>query len=468
MYYAVLVCCRVIRRRGVFVVGNTAILGASILQKTLSLRMLSEQIFEDQLSEILPQYQSKKILVAVSGGVDSMVLFHLLKSRVAHLEVAHINYHLRGQDSNDDEVLVRNYCEQNQTPFHIYNVTEKDQKPQGSIQLWARELRYRFFKTVMAEQQLDYLATAHHLNDQLETFIINLSRGSGIKGLAGIPEHRKQIIRPLLHFSKAEIYTYADTHQIPFREDGSNTKNDYLRNFIRNTISPKLLETNPNFLEHFGNSLNYLREASDFIDEEITQKLQQITIKKTSEAWVISKDKLAQLSEFAQYEILKRLGFKAKAEHYKIFEAETGSVFYGNDYQLLINREELILTPISNELTHEDEVLIDVPYSKEIDLKDYISVDFDKSFEWYFDETQLQFPLKLRKQKGGDQFQPIGMKGKKKVAKFFKDEKLSILAKSKMWLLCDASDTILGVAPLRQDGRYAANPKDKNLIIIRL
>lgn len=431
--------------------------------------MLSEQIFEDQLSEILPQYQSKKILVAVSGGVDSMVLLYLLKSKVAHLEVAHINYHLRGQDSNDDEALVQNYCEQNQIPFHIYNVTEKEQKPQGSIQLWARELRYRFFKTVMAEQQLDYLVTAHHLNDQLETFIINLSRGSGVKGLAGIPKHRKQIIRPLLHFSKAEIYAFAKVQQIPFREDSSNAKNDYLRNFIRNTISPKLLETHPNFLEHFGNSLNYLREASDFIDEEIAQKLQQFTINQTSEAWVISKDKLAQLSEFAQYEILKRLGFKAKAEHYKVFEAETGCVFYGNDYQLLINREELILTQISNELTQEEEILIDKPNSDGyIDLKDYISVAFDKSFEWYFDKTQLQFPLKLRKKKEGDQFQPIGMKGKKKVAKFFKDEKLSILAKSKMWLLCDASDTILGVVPLRQDGRYATNPKDKNLIIIRL
>lgn len=212
--------------------------------------MLSQENFNENLQALIGEEKSPSFLLAVSGGVDSMVLLYLIsnfKSQISNsFVVAHINYKLRGKDSDLDQKLVEEFCENHQIKLHIYQVSEKDQKPENaSIQLWARELRYRFFREIQERENLKYLITAHHLNDQLETFFINLSRGSGITGLSGIPTNENQILRPLLPFSKEEIYAFAKENDIPFREDISNAKNDYLRNKIRNTIIPHFLDLTP-------------------------------------------------------------------------------------------------------------------------------------------------------------------------------------------------------------------------------
>ncbi|PZU13091.1 MAG: tRNA lysidine(34) synthetase TilS, partial [Chryseobacterium sp.] len=165
-----------------------------------------------ELENLVNLPQNHTYLLAVSGGVDSMVLAHLfnqLRDSGFEFQVAHINYHLRGEDSNLDQKVVYEFCKSNHIKLHVYDVSEKDQKPQNSIQLWARELRYSFFKKIQQKENLEFLVTAHHLNDQLETFIINLSKAAGINGLSGIPSNENNILRPLLHFTKEEIYEYA-------------------------------------------------------------------------------------------------------------------------------------------------------------------------------------------------------------------------------------------------------------------
>lgn len=382
-------------------------------------------------------------------------------------QVAHINYKLRGNDSDLDQKTVQDFCEKNHIKFHLYEVSEKDQKPENSIQLWARELRYRFFKAIQEKEKLEFLVTAHHLNDQLETFIINLSKAAGINGLSGIPSHDNNILRPLLNFSKKEIYQFAELNHIEFREDLSNKKNDYLRNKIRNQIVPMLMETNNHFLENFRKSSSLLNQTKDFVQKQIQEIENNLTVF-NQDYKILSKEKLNQESDFVKFEILKKYGFNQEEEIPKIFEAENNSSFFSKEYQLIVNRDELIFIDRSQEKESKEEiVLIDhFDFSENqitINLVDHIeSIDgINKGFEWDFDAEKLHFPLRLRKQKEGDEFYPTGFSGKKKVSKFFRDEKLSILARQKIWILADSNDSVLGVIPIRQDRRYAMNEKTK-------
>lgn len=401
-----------------------------------------------------------------------MVLASLFKGLGLNFQVAHINYKLRGKDSDSDQKTVQNFCEKNHIRFHLYEVSEKDNKPENSIQLWAREIRYRFFREVQQQENLEFLVTAHHLNDQLETFIINLSKASGISGLSGIPANKNNMIRPLLNFSKREIYEYAEKNKIDFREDLSNKKSDYLRNKIRNEIVPKLLETNEHFLDNFKKSSSYLNQTRNFVEKQIGEIENKLTVF-NPEHKILSKEKLVQESTFVQFEILKKYGFDKQEEISKIFEAENGSSFFSKDYQLMISRDELIFISKNQKQETKDEIILveNFDFSEiqmAISLENTIEniEGINNSFEWNFDASKLQFPLRLRKQQDGDEFYPAGFSGKKKVSKFFRDEKLSILARPKIWILCDNRNSVLGILPLRQDRRYASDEKTQSILKI--
>jgi len=420
--------------------------------------VLSLLKFQNLLERMLHQPQQKTYLLAVSGGVDSMVLADLFQVSGFNFHIAHINYHLRNEDSNLDQKLVSGFCERHQIPLHLCEVSEVDKKPENSIQNWARELRYRFFREIQQKQNLDFLVTAHHLNDQLETFIINLSKASGIRGLSGIPKNENGIIRPLLDFSKDEIYDFAKENQIEFREDQSNQKTDYLRNKIRHNIVPELEKLNSDFLNNFSKSIHYINQTKDFINESVTEKIEALKINSNKNQIIIDKQKFSKESELIRYEILKRFGFNDENEMQKVLSAHTGSSFFNSEFHLIINRNELIFSD-KLEVRSEDseEVLLEiVDYEIVIpqNIKSEIQ-EFGTCF-WKIDKNKIQLPLKLRKKQEGDLFFPIGMIGKKKISKFFKDEKLSILAKQKIWLLCDTNDQILGVLPFRQDGRFSS------------
>lgn len=438
--------------------------------------MLEKSSFKNQLENLVSQPENQSYLLAVSGGADSMILTSLfldfrdnIKNSETEFQVAHINYKLRGEDSDLDQKVVQDFCEKNHIKFHLYEVSEKDKKPEHSIQLWARELRYKFFKEIQEKEQLEFLVTAHHLNDQLETFIINLSKAAGINGLSGIPANDNNILRPLLHFSKQEIYQFAEENNIEFREDLSNKKSDYLRNKIRNEIVPKLLETNDHFLENFKKSSSYLNQTKDFVQEQIQQIENKLTVF-NKDYKILSKEKLEQESDFVKFEILKKFGFNQEEEIPKIFKAENNSTFFSKEYQLVVNRDELILTlkNENQEIRNEFVLINDFNFSQKlttINIQTAIEGIY-KDFEWDFNAQKLQFPLRLRKQQDGDEFYPTGFSGKKKVSKFFRDEKLSILARQKIWILTDSENSVLGVLPLRQDRRYAKDEKTECVLKI--
>lgn len=431
--------------------------------------VLSLLKFQKLLEQMLHQPQQKTYLLAVSGGVDSMVLADLFQVSGFDFHIAHINYHLRNEDSNLDQKLVSDFCEKHKIPFHLYEVSKNDNQPENSIQNWARELRYRYFREIQQKENLDFLVTAHHLNDQLETFIINLSKASGIRGLNGIPKDENGIVRPLLGFSKNEIYDFAKENHIEFREDKSNQKTDYLRNKIRHNIVPELEKINSDFLTNFSKSINYINQAKDFINQSVEDKIEILKINSSENQVVIDKENFSQESDLVRYEILKRFGFNDENEMRKVLTAQTGSLFFNFEYQLIINRNELIFEKklgLRNENLEEikleivdDEIVIPQNLKKEIQ-------EFGNCF-WKIDQSKVQLPLKLRKKQEGDLFFPIGMIGKKKISKFFKDEKLSILAKQKIWLLCDADEQILGVLPFRQDGRFSSD-KSSDYLEVRV
>jgi tRNA(Ile)-lysidine synthase len=433
---------------------------------------LEKNSFKNQLENLVHDPENYSYLLAVSGGADSMVLASLFQGLGLPNHIAHINYKLRGEDSDLDQKTVQDFCEKNHIQFHMYEVSEKDKKPENSIQLWARELRYRFFREIQEKEKLKFLVTAHHLNDQLETFIINLSKASGINGLSGIPANSNHTLRPLLNFSKKEIYEYAEKNKIDFREDLSNKKSDYLRNKIRNEVVPKLLETNDHFLENFKKSSSYLNQTKDFVQKQIEDIENRLTVFNPDHK-ILSKEKLDQESAFVQFEILKKYGFDQEEEISKIFTAENGSSFFSKDYQLIINRNELILVDKNKGQETKDEIVL----AKSFDLSEkLISISLENTienidginnhFEWEFDVGKLHFPLRLRKQQDGDEFYPVGFSGKKKVSKFFRDEKLSILARPKIWILCDCHNSVLGIIPFRQDRRYAKDEKTESILKI--
>lgn len=436
--------------------------------------MLEKSSFSYQLENLVCHPEKHTYLLAVSGGADSMVLASLFRDLRKHqdnsgyeFQIAHINYKLRGNDSDLDQKVVQDFCEKNHIKFHLYEVSAEDHQPENSIQLWAREIRYRFFKEIQQNEMLEFLVTAHHLNDQLETFIINLSKAAGINGLSGIPSNDNHILRPLLNFSKKEIYQFAEENNIEFREDLSNKKNDYLRNKIRNKIVPALLETNDHFLENFKKSSSYLNQTKDFVQKQIQEIENKLTVFNPDHK-ILSKEKLDQESDFVKFEILKKYGFSQEEEIPKFFKSENNSSFFSKEYELIVNRNELIFVDKNKkqEIEHEITLLERFDFSKDqinINLSDSIkNIDgINKSMDWDFDAEKLQFPLRLRKQKDGDEFFPINFSGKKKVSKFFRDEKLSILARQKIWILTDSSDSVLGIIPFRQDRRYAKNEKTK-------
>ncbi|MDL1913520.1 MAG: tRNA lysidine(34) synthetase TilS [Bergeyella sp.] len=441
--------------------------------------------FSESLSSLCPNFAQKKYLLAVSGGVDSMVLLTLFKNSGLGFQVAHINYHLRDEESDKDENLVRHYCNQHDILVSVYNVCEKE-KTKTNTQIWARKLRYEFFFRIMEEQQLDFLVTAHHLNDQLETFFINLSRGSGITGLSGIPNGENRILRPLLKFSKNDIYSFAKNMNVPYREDRTNTKDDYLRNRIRNRIVPKFLETIPHFLSGFEKSLSHLKEANSFIRGRVKYFLEtskEYNGKNDKKTVLFRKEKLLEEPEIVQYELLKTLGFKHKKEIKKMFSAASGSKFYSDIFALKIESSQWRFSPIEKktkgkESAEEKEnaplVLLENrthgQESRKISLNPYLkeSTIPPKDKAWHVDLDKLNFPLYIRTWKRGDIFSPMGMNGKKKVAKYLREKKIPDTLRKKTKVLCDGKNRVLGILPYRQDQRFAANNTTKNILTFTL
>lgn len=419
--------------------------------------------------------EQKKLFLAVSGGLDSMVLLHLFQQLDYEIAVLHCNFQLRGLESFDDQNFVAEYTNTNQIPFLLTqfdtSAFAKDYKL--STQVAARELRYSWFYEQLDEHKFDYILTAHHADDDLETFLINLSRGTGLDGLTGIPAQNDKIIRPLLPFSRQEIENYAKENTIEWREDSSNASDKYVRNKIRHHLVPILKELNFEFISSFRKTQNYLQEAQAMVEDASIMVYQQVA-KQEEEDIYFDLKKLLQLPNYKSYlyQWLKEFGFTAWDDIYDLVEGQSGKQVFSAEFRLLKDRSFIILSPIN--LVSENEVYyinqnqdkINIPLNLSFSKVTDISIDSNTAI--FVDEDKLKFPLVLRHWMEGDVFQPFGMQGKsKKISKLFKDEKLSLIDKENTWLLC-SDDQIVWVVGIRQDERFKIDTTTKNLLKIQI
>ncbi|MFB9079418.1 tRNA lysidine(34) synthetase TilS [Flavobacterium procerum] len=431
--------------------------------------------FQNHIVSRFPFLAEKKLFLAVSGGLDSMVLLHLLHKLPYQIAVLHCNFQLRSLESFGDQEFIQNYCIQNNIPIFTtqFDTEAFAQDYKLSIQVAARELRYSWFYELLEEKNFDYLLTAHHADDNLETFIINLSRGSGLEGLIGIPEQNDKIIRPLLPFSREEILKFAEENKIEWREDSSNASTKYLRNKIRHDLVPVLKEINVNFLDTLQKTQSYLRETKEMVEDASIMIYQQVA-KEVGEDIHFDLNKLKKLPNYKSYlyQWLNEFGFSAWNDIYDLVESQSGKQVFAHEFRLLKNRETLILSPIS-EISEKDEFEIhendtEVNFPLKMTLCNVGHTTFGSNRTIFVDAEKIQFPLVLRKWKEGDVFCPFGMSGKsKKVSKLFKDEKLSLLEKEKTWILC-SDNQIIWVVGIRQDERFKINNTTNKILKIEL
>tara|TARA_R110002110_G_scaffold94243_5_gene244619 strand:+ start:534 stop:1844 length:1311 start_codon:yes stop_codon:yes gene_type:complete len=416
-----------------------------------------------------------KLLIAISGGIDSVVLTHLCHKLGLNISLAHCNFNLRGKESDADEGFVLELAENLELEVFVQRFdTElyaKDNK--RSIQMAARELRYSWFSELAEQLKFDFILTAHHADDNLETFLINFTRGTGLEGLTGIPEVNDKFIRPLLPFSSESILNYAQAHQIKWRDDSSNKSVKYLRNKLRHEVVPILKEINPGLLQSFQTTLNNLNESSEIVEESI-----DVFLKKAIES-IGDKEVRFKISEFKKlnnpkpylFESLKEFGFNEWNDVVGLLDAETGKQVFSPTHRLIKNREYLLLSEINLEesisISISDNVSqVETPFG--ILFFDEADAIFGERTNIIFaDKDALNFPLTIRKYKAGDVFHPLGMTGKKKVSKYFKDEKLSLLDKENTWLLCSGDD-IVWVINRRADNRFRITESTKRILKIEL
>jgi tRNA(Ile)-lysidine synthase len=429
--------------------------------------------FQNHIQTNFNYLKEKKLLLAISGGIDSMVLLHLFHKLNYDIAVAHCNFSLRDMESDADEDFVRTTCETLKIPFYIQKFDTKQfaSDYKLSIQLAARKLRYDWFSELLLEQKLDYVLTAHHLDDEIETFLIHLTRGTGLEGLTGIPAKNGNVIRPLLKFSRDEIESFAKENNIKWREDSSNASNKYLRNKLRHDVVPILKELNPSFMNSFQNTLDNLKQSQSLVDDA-SRIVYRKVVQDEENQKKINISELKQLENYEAYlfQWLKPLGFSAWEDIYDLVDAQSGKQVLSEKYLLLKNRNYLIVTTrnIDKQISYKIEksdVEVNIPLKMSLCNIGYISNLNSNCI--FVDEDKISFPLTIRKWQEGDVFYPSGMQGKKKVSKYFKDEKFSLIDKQNQWLLC-SNDEIVWIINHRADQRFLAKNNTKNILKIEL
>jgi tRNA(Ile)-lysidine synthase len=431
--------------------------------------------FQQHLSKNLPFLKDKKLLLAISGGIDSMILVHLLQQLGYNISIAHCNFKLRGEESDGDEQFIRIFAEKNNIPVFVTHFDTKlfaaDNKL--SIQLAARQLRYIWFHQLLEENQLDYILTAHHLDDSLETFLINFTRGTGPEGLTGIPQQNDRVVRPLLPFTRDEIEAYAKGNNIEWREDSSNASDKYMRNKLRHDVVPVLKSLNQSFMESFAQTLEHLQQAQSLVQDASVLVYRQV-VSEVNNQKHININELKRLPNYKAYlyQWLSPFGFTAWEDIYALTDAQPGKQILANNYRLLKDRDVLILEPqkeTDNRIYEvpEGQVETDVPVRLKLAPVDKV-LKTSGSNIIYVDAERLKFPLFVRKWQEGDYFYPLGMKGqKKKVSKYFKDEKMSLSEKEDAWLLC-SENQIVWIIGKRADERYRTNQQTTHKLKIEV
>jgi tRNA(Ile)-lysidine synthase len=432
--------------------------------------------FINHLTHTIGASTNAKYLLAVSGGVDSMVMLHLFHNAQLDFGVAHCNYSLRGEESNLDHLLVANTCKQLDIPFNYISFeTQKISKEQSlGIQETARNLRYQWFQELALLHKFDFIVTAHHLDDSVETILFNLLRGTGLKGLEGIPLKNKNVIRPLLFTTKQSIVKYADNNEIRFRTDASNLKNTYARNKIRNVIIPSLTEINPLAVKHIYNTSNYISPVLDIVNEYIIQ-LSASLIVKNNNLTTINCGPLLDKSylSFYLFETLHPYGYNShQIETIKqlLIQQKSGAQFLSTNYTATVNRTEIIIKkntqPHSNSIVIESTETIDFSVQDKdysiIKSKAKTTYDF-KEGTIYLDADRIVFPITVRRWQAGDSFSPLGMNGRKKISDYLVNNKISLPEKENVHVIV-SNNNIIAVLDYQIDNAYRITPSTQNIL----
>lgn len=434
--------------------------------------MLSK--LQNHLVRNLPFLKDKKLLLAVSGGIDSMVLVHLLQELGYDITIAHCNFNLRGEESDGDEQFIRNSQQHNIKIFVTrFNTKAFADDAKLSIQIAARQLRYSWFIELLQQNDLDYLLTAHHLDDSIETFLINFTRGTGLEGLTGIPQINDKIVRPLLPFTRNDIEAYAKENNIEWREDSSNASDKYLRNKLRHDVVPLLKELNPSFAISFTQTLFNLQQAQSLVQDATVIIYRQV-VTDTDNQKHIHILQLKRLPNYTAYlyQWLVPFGFTAWDDIYNLPDAQTGKFVLSAGYRLLKDRDVLILEPLPvNDGTvyeiAEGQHKINLPVKLSLNTVSSFTENATKNVI-FVDNKVIKFPLFVRKWQDGDYFYPLGMNGqKKKVSKYFKDEKMSLSEKENTWLLC-SENQLIWVIGKRADNRFKVTEKTTQILKIEV
>jgi len=430
----------------------------------------------DQFQAYINRYhliaEGDRIVLALSGGIDSMVLADLLLKMKADFMVVHCNFHLRSEESDGDEKFVREFAEKQGIQCFVKHFdTEEYAAKQGiSIEMAARDLRYAWFEEL--RQQLDYdkIAVAHHADDQAETFFINLLRGAGLNGLKGMKPQNGAIIRPLLWASREQIRQYALENQIQWREDHTNAETVYLRNKIRNQLLPIFDELHPEARQGLYKSLEHLASENELYRELLKGKLSQV-VKQDGDVQTLN-FQLSTLNFQLLFEWLRQYNFNTAQCHF-IFEAMKmgiGNKYYSPTHQLVIGRNELQLSEIKR--VEKEEIQIEMGEEEIISPIHLRFARFEKKSDFVIDKSpnvalldadKLAFPLTLRHWQHGDRFHPLGMKGSKLLSDFFVDQKFTEAQKQNVFLLISANGDILWVVGHRIDDRFKVTMETKSV-----
>lgn len=416
-----------------------------------------------------------RLLLAFSGGIDSVVLAHLLHHAGYSCSLAHCNFRLRGDEAQGDRAFCERFTKDLGIPFLSKDFDTKAYATERklSIQMAARELRYHWFKELIAEHGFDRLLTAHHANDNVETLLVNLVRGTGIKGLQGIPERQDYLVRPLLFASKEEIMAYAEKHQLPYRNDSSNAEVKYKRNFIRHKVIPELKSLNPALEETIHTSVQFFKQSAEIVQAYAKTKYMTICHEVNEQLLIDIKALSTEpYKETLLFEWLHQKHFKPRqiAQLCEVIDSEkhSGKQFSSLTHRLVVDRKYIIVQPVGSEPLQSSYTISSPDDTKHLPMALSMEEVTEAVFsgnknEIVIPHTEQLFPLTLRRWKEGDKFRPFGMKGFKKLSDFFKDQKLSLFDKEAVWILAN-KEQIIWIIGYRMDDRCRIGEHEKRLV----
>lgn len=438
--------------------------------------MLPLQSFTDYIRQNALFSSDHRILLAVSGGKDSVLMAHLFKQAGFKFGIAHCNFGLRAAESQRDEHFVRTLASVLEVPFYVTHFETKTYAAEHKIstQMAARDLRYRWFEELRAGQQFDFIAVAHHQDDAIETVLLNLVRGTGIAGLHGILPKRGYLVRPLLFLSRKGIDGMISANGIEFVEDSSNLSGTYARNKLRLNVIPKLKEINPNLEETFERNMQRFAATEIILQHAVAQAKKDV-FEERNNVIHLSLEKIMALhpKELLLFELLKDYDFTETVteELLASLHKQSGTSFYSATHRITVDRDGLIMTriPLNGKPHHQmihpadtavqlNDRVIRISYTEKAGYEN----DPDKAF---VDTDRLIFPLIMRNWQEGDRFMPLGMKNYKKLSDFFIDQKVPLPEKENIPILINGNGDVVWVAGLRQDNRYKVTATTKKVVI---